>query len=66
MRCYTGNFARGCPRWRRRSLFVMDVAAALLPSVVVGGAFIAGVVFLLRREMAPRKRRRAPRDSGER
>ena len=66
MRWYTGNFARGRPRWRRRSLFVMDVAAALLPPVVVGGAFIAGVVFLVRREMAPRKRKRTRPDSGER
>jgi hypothetical protein len=44
----------------------MDVAAALLPPVVVCGAFIAGVVFLLRREMAPRKRKRVQRDAGER
>lgn len=44
----------------------MDVAAALLPPAVAAGVFIAGVVFLLRREMAPRKRKRAPRDSEER
>lgn len=63
---YPGNFVPGRSRWRRRSAFVMDVAAALLPPAVAAGVFIAGVVFLLRHEMAPRKRKRAPRDSDER
>lgn len=44
---------------------MLDVVAALLPPVVVGGAFIAGVVYVLRREMAPRKRKRTPRDPDE-
>jgi hypothetical protein len=34
--------------------------AALAPSLIVGGAFLVGVVALVRRELAPRRRDRAP------
>lgn len=44
---------------------VNDVAA-LLPSVVVAAAFVAGVIALVRHEMAPRKRSRRTREPRDR
>lgn len=39
--------------------------AALTPSVVVAAAFVLLLLSLLRREMAPRKRKPRDTDSGE-
>jgi hypothetical protein len=44
---------------------VVQDLAVLTPSLVVCAAFLAGVVILLRREMAPRRRNREGEGSSE-
>lgn len=56
---HKGSPLKPRPLWRRgRMQAVTDVLSALIPPVVVGGAFIFGVVKLWRSEAAGRRSNR--------